>query len=277
MRCSSFFYDHPALKPYKWYWRVEPGIDFTCSITYDPFVEMTKHGKTYGYTIALWEKGRTAASLCRKFSAYKMRMHYSTTSLWTAMMAASYMPWPFRYLMAWLRNRDASGDYGSCAITGQTSRSQLWTCFPCHSIGICFAFWTRMADSTTRGEVMRRCTVWRLGCSSGRSRCITFLTLGTGMRNFSTARLCRPKPRTAKGCWYREQVRSRLNCIPGKSLGTNVSAILGPSSLMRPVSTASRPQPCKLANNRPLARCRSERWHFGAKSLLWCLMMGLTI
>ncbi|KAF3048239.1 hypothetical protein E8E12_011435 [Didymella heteroderae] len=57
---SGFFFDHPASKPYKWYWRVEPDIDFTCSITYDPFIEMAKHGKIYGYTIALWENGRTA-------------------------------------------------------------------------------------------------------------------------------------------------------------------------------------------------------------------------
>ncbi|XPS72143.1 hypothetical protein M3J09_004312 [Ascochyta lentis] len=107
---SGFFYDHPALQPYKWYWRVEPDISLTCSITYDPFIEMAKHGKAYGYTIALWENGRTAASLFRKISSYKSVMHYPTTTLWTAMMAASYSPWPFRYLLALLRNRDASGD-----------------------------------------------------------------------------------------------------------------------------------------------------------------------
>ncbi|KAJ4994354.1 glycolipid 2-alpha-mannosyltransferase [Stagonosporopsis vannaccii] len=107
---SGFFYDHPALQPYKWYWRVEPDISFTCAITYDPFVGMEKHGKIYGYTIALWENGRTAASLFRKLSAYKSAMNYPTTSLWTAMMAASTMPWPFRYLLALLRNRDAKGD-----------------------------------------------------------------------------------------------------------------------------------------------------------------------
>ncbi|KAF3043899.1 hypothetical protein E8E11_008144 [Didymella keratinophila] len=79
--CYNFFYDHPALEPYKWYWRVEPDIDFNCSITYDPFVEMAKHDKTYGYTTALWENGRTAVSLFRKLSAYKLSMHYPTTSL----------------------------------------------------------------------------------------------------------------------------------------------------------------------------------------------------
>lgn len=71
---------------------------------------MEKHGKIYGYTIALWENGRTAASLFRKLSTYKSFMNYPTTTLWTAMMAASTMPWPFRYLLAFLRNRDANGD-----------------------------------------------------------------------------------------------------------------------------------------------------------------------
>lgn len=69
IRCLSFFYDHPALKSHKWYWRVEPDIDLTCSITCDPFAEVTKHGKTYGYTIALWQNGPTATSLFRKLSA----------------------------------------------------------------------------------------------------------------------------------------------------------------------------------------------------------------
>ena len=110
LRSVAFSYDHPALQLYKWYWRVEPDITFTCAITYDPFVEMKKHGKTYGYTIALWENGRTAASLFRKLSGYKSSMHYPTIALWTAMMTASTMPWPFIYFLALLRNRDAYGD-----------------------------------------------------------------------------------------------------------------------------------------------------------------------
>ncbi|KAF1851652.1 glycosyltransferase family 15 protein [Cucurbitaria berberidis CBS 394.84] len=107
---SGFFYDHPALESYKWYWRVEPDISFTCAITYDPFIEMEKHGKKYGYTIALWERGTTVASLFRKLSDYKARVHIPSTSLWTAMIDPSYLPWPFRRFLSLLRNRDAYGD-----------------------------------------------------------------------------------------------------------------------------------------------------------------------
>ncbi|KAH7361214.1 glycolipid 2-alpha-mannosyltransferase-domain-containing protein [Pyrenochaeta sp. MPI-SDFR-AT-0127] len=107
---SGFFYDHPALQPYKWYWRVEPDISFTCAITYDPFVEMEKHGKRYGYIIALWEKGTTVASLFRKLSDYKSHFQIPTTTLWTSMIDPSYLPWPFRRVLALLRNRDQYGD-----------------------------------------------------------------------------------------------------------------------------------------------------------------------
>ena len=30
---SGQFYDHPALKKYKWYWRVDSDVEFTCAIT----------------------------------------------------------------------------------------------------------------------------------------------------------------------------------------------------------------------------------------------------
>jgi mannosyltransferase len=105
-----FFFNHPALKPYKYYWRVEPSIRFTCRIPYDPFLAMSQHKKVYGYNIALWEKGETAPSLFRKLSEYKAQLLYPTTGLWTAMMAPSYMLWPFRRLMSVIRNRDENGD-----------------------------------------------------------------------------------------------------------------------------------------------------------------------
>ncbi|KAF4511869.1 hypothetical protein G6O67_001073 [Ophiocordyceps sinensis] len=107
---SGFFFDHPALQQYKWYWRVEPDIEFTCAITYDPFVEMERHDKRYGYVIALWELGKTVPSLFRELSEYKARHRIATTSLWTALMDPSYLPWPLRRLLWWAPGRDGRGD-----------------------------------------------------------------------------------------------------------------------------------------------------------------------
>ena len=102
MIVDRFFFDHPAVLKYKWYWRVEPGISFTCAITYDPFVEMERRGKTYGYTIALWELGRTVPSLFRKVSGYKARLQIPTSKFWIAM--ASDVEVETYYATNFLRN-----------------------------------------------------------------------------------------------------------------------------------------------------------------------------
>jgi alpha 1,2-mannosyltransferase len=52
---SGFFYEQEALQKYSWYWRVEPGIEFYCDITYDPFTYMRENGKVYGWVITMYE------------------------------------------------------------------------------------------------------------------------------------------------------------------------------------------------------------------------------
>jgi alpha 1,2-mannosyltransferase len=60
---SGFFFRHKLLEPYKWYWRVEPDVDFTCDIQFDPFLYMQDHNKTYGFTVSLIEFGATIPTL----------------------------------------------------------------------------------------------------------------------------------------------------------------------------------------------------------------------
>lgn len=60
---SGFFFEHELVKNLDWYWRVEPEVDFYCDLTYDPFVEMEKHNKKYGYTIIIKELLDTVPSL----------------------------------------------------------------------------------------------------------------------------------------------------------------------------------------------------------------------
>lgn len=107
---SRKFYTLEALKEYKWYWRIEPDVDFHCSITYDPFVEMAKHDKIYGFTIALWEVPSTCPGLFREVADWKERHRIKTTELWKATMTPSWLPWPFRSMMSWARHRDRYGD-----------------------------------------------------------------------------------------------------------------------------------------------------------------------
>ena len=106
------FYTLAALKPYKWYWRLEPDVSFSCSITYDPFAAMARARKVYGWAIALWEEPNTCPSLFRAVSDFKESHRLETTRLWTAMAQASWLPYPFRRWMGkWHRPlHDRFGD-----------------------------------------------------------------------------------------------------------------------------------------------------------------------
>ncbi|KAI0054088.1 glycosyltransferase family 15 protein [Auriscalpium vulgare] len=39
---------HELLRPYKYYWRVEPGVSYFCDLDYDPFLFMQTQNKAYG-------------------------------------------------------------------------------------------------------------------------------------------------------------------------------------------------------------------------------------
>ncbi|KAJ2400679.1 hypothetical protein GGI23_001885 [Coemansia sp. RSA 2559] len=44
---------HPALRQFKYFWRLEPGAHYTCDIAYDPFRLMQDHHTSYGFAISL--------------------------------------------------------------------------------------------------------------------------------------------------------------------------------------------------------------------------------
>lgn len=110
---SGFFFDNPAIQEYRYFWRVEPNVEFTCHIPYDPFELMHKNGKVYGYTIALWEVGTTCPSLMRVTSDFKEEHGVINTPLWNSMLAPNWMPLPLRWIQSMLhsvfhsRTRDA--------------------------------------------------------------------------------------------------------------------------------------------------------------------------
>ncbi|KAJ6471216.1 glycosyltransferase family 15 protein [Mycena vulgaris] len=60
---SGFFFKHELLLKYKWYWRVEPDVQFHCTLPFDPFVYMEEQNKVYAFTIALYEWSATIPSL----------------------------------------------------------------------------------------------------------------------------------------------------------------------------------------------------------------------
>ncbi|KAJ2921879.1 hypothetical protein H1R20_g15219, partial [Candolleomyces eurysporus] len=49
---SGFFFRHPLMLKYRWYWRIEPGVHFHCNLNQDPFMYMEQNNKTYGKLMA---------------------------------------------------------------------------------------------------------------------------------------------------------------------------------------------------------------------------------
>ncbi|KAH6905132.1 alpha-1,2-mannosyltransferase, partial [Coprinopsis sp. MPI-PUGE-AT-0042] len=67
---SGFFFRHPLMEKYRWYWRVEPDVRFHCDIDYDPFLFMEQNRKVYGnlilgFTISMLEYEATVMTLWR--------------------------------------------------------------------------------------------------------------------------------------------------------------------------------------------------------------------
>ncbi|KAL1917661.1 uncharacterized protein VTP21DRAFT_4054 [Calcarisporiella thermophila] len=60
---SGFFYRHPLLQDFDYYWRVEPGVEYFCPVDYDPFLFMQDNGKKYGFVITLHEVVETVPTL----------------------------------------------------------------------------------------------------------------------------------------------------------------------------------------------------------------------
>ncbi|KAJ7774597.1 glycosyltransferase family 15 protein [Mycena maculata] len=60
---SGFFYKHELLQQYRYYWRVEPSVQFFCGLNYDPFLYMEEHEKVYSFTISLEEHEPTVRTL----------------------------------------------------------------------------------------------------------------------------------------------------------------------------------------------------------------------
>ncbi|EPQ52981.1 glycosyl transferase, partial [Gloeophyllum trabeum ATCC 11539] len=67
---SGFFFRHPLLTQYRYYWRVEPDVHFHCEVDFDPFLFMGDHGKVYGFTITMYEFEKTIPTLWAAVRAF---------------------------------------------------------------------------------------------------------------------------------------------------------------------------------------------------------------
>lgn len=79
---SGLFYKHPLVRKYEWYWRLEPDVEFFCDTTYDPFLEMARNNKKYGFTVVLPELYWTVPNLFRYTRSFIRHHKIKVGSLW---------------------------------------------------------------------------------------------------------------------------------------------------------------------------------------------------
>ncbi|KAL4424390.1 hypothetical protein ABPG77_005633 [Micractinium sp. CCAP 211/92] len=60
---SGFFFDHPLLAGFDFYWRVEPDVHFTCNLERDPFRVLQQRNASLAWTIVMSEVPATIPSL----------------------------------------------------------------------------------------------------------------------------------------------------------------------------------------------------------------------
>ena len=54
---SGFFFDHPLLAGFDYYWRVEPNVHFWCLLEEDPFRRMHARNYSLEWTIMVRRRG----------------------------------------------------------------------------------------------------------------------------------------------------------------------------------------------------------------------------
>lgn len=82
------FYQHPKVATLEWYWRVEPDVKFFCDITYDPFLEMARNKKKYGFNVLLKDLYYTIPGLYREIHHFmeKNQVRPRDEKLWHLFM-----------------------------------------------------------------------------------------------------------------------------------------------------------------------------------------------
>ena len=174
---AGFFYKHPALKDFRYYWRVEPNVQYVdvyflspvcgldageilksmmcryfCDIDYDVFRYMYNEGKTYGFTLQVYDFPHSLPTLWEetvRFTAIHpesvnqnnamrwlldnerpqnnaVARGYSTCHFWSNFEIGDLKFWRSQVYDSYFKHLDQSGGFFY----------ERWGDAPVHSIGI---------------------------------------------------------------------------------------------------------------------------------------------
>ncbi|ORY27183.1 putative alpha-1,2-mannosyltransferase [Naematelia encephala] len=142
---SGFFFRHPLLADYDYYWRIEPSVKYFCDLTaYDPFLVMQDEQKVYGFTLSLYEYIETIPTLWDTVKEF-IELHpeyvsednamaflsgdggdtYNKCHFWSNFEIGDLNFWRSDAYMAFFEHLDAAGGF----------YYERWGDAPVHSIG----------------------------------------------------------------------------------------------------------------------------------------------
>ncbi|KAJ7186417.1 glycosyltransferase family 15 protein [Mycena filopes] len=140
---SGFFFRSELLKPFKYYWRIEPDVRFFCHIDFDPFLFMQGEDKKYAFTMALPDIKATLRGLWPSVvdfvnqnpnlispdNALEMlkdrKGYYNMCHFWSNFEIASLDLWRSEAYMKFFKHLDSTGGF----------YYHRWGDAPVHSIG----------------------------------------------------------------------------------------------------------------------------------------------
>ncbi|KAF8992406.1 nucleotide-diphospho-sugar transferase [Cyathus striatus] len=67
---SGFFWRHPALAPYDWFWRLDTDIVFHCDVPYDPIQRLIESNALYGFVQVMGDADYVQPSLVSNVSHF---------------------------------------------------------------------------------------------------------------------------------------------------------------------------------------------------------------
>lgn len=186
---SGFFFRHPLMMNYEYYWRVEPSIELYCDIHYDPFRVMVEEGKKYSFVLSLYEYAETIETLWDSTKKF-MKNHPEHIAPDNSM----------RFL-----SDDGGDTYNRCHFvralrfptthfitnecSGPTLRSEAWIgCEAKPTLTSLNPSTTMAASSMSAGET-RPSTPLQLACCSIKMRSSSSTTLRTSTRRLRIAPL----------------------------------------------------------------------------------------
>lgn len=97
----GFFYKHPLLLGYQYYWRIEPGMKILCDINYDVFRFMRENSKKYAFGMSLFEYEQTIPTLWEHFKNFTRAYNPPEKE-------------SFGEMMDFVQNDDTSESYNHC-------------------------------------------------------------------------------------------------------------------------------------------------------------------